>query len=108
MQKRLIKYVRWSFIILSVIVLLAGTKAFASEPVDGNIKPKDIIFEHLQDAYWWHITTVNEHHISIYLPVIVYSSQSGLQIFSSSRIFHGYKYNGFSLAGDGKYAGKIV
>ncbi|MDR2473639.1 MAG: F0F1 ATP synthase subunit A [Tannerella sp.] len=69
---------------------------------------KDIIFEHIKDAYWWHITTVNEHHLSVYLPVIVWSKDKGLNIFSSSRLEHEAEYNGFKISTTGKNQSKIV
>ncbi|MDR0742839.1 MAG: F0F1 ATP synthase subunit A [Tannerella sp.] len=84
------------------MILPVGIKGSASGPADGEINPKEVIFDHIQDAYWWHITTINGHHISIYLPVIIYSSNSGLHLFSSSRIDHGNKYNGFYLSEEGK------
>ena len=75
---------------------------------DGGINPKEVIFDHIKDAYWWHITTINDRHVSIYLPVIVYSSNSGFHLFSSSRLDHGHKYKGFYISGSDKYEGKIV
>lgn len=66
------------------------------------------ISEHIADNYWWHITTVNEKHISIYLPVIVRSQDGGWRVFSSRRISHGETYEGFAIAAEGKYAGKVV
>jgi F-type H+-transporting ATPase subunit a len=89
------------------MTLFVNTKAFGSES-DSNIHPKEIIFDHIRDTYWWHITTINEHHISIYLPVILYSSNSGLHIFLSSHIDHDRQYKGFYIPKEGKYAGKIV
>lgn len=67
-----------------------------------------LIAEHLGDSYWWHITTVGQRHISIYLPVIVHSKESGWNVFSSRRIEHGERYEGFALAEQGPYAGKVV
>jgi F-type H+-transporting ATPase subunit a len=90
------------------MILPVNMKVSASEPADGKINPKEIIFDHIRDAYWWHITTINGRHISIFLPVIIYSSNSGFHLFSSSRIDHGNKHNGFYLSGEGRYAGKIV
>ena len=56
------------------------------EPV--NIK--EIIFDHIGDAYEWHVATIGDKHISIPLPVIVYS------------------YEGFHIATEGDYKGKVV
>lgn len=108
MQKKTDKYMKWLFLIL-LFILPVSVKAYATEGLSGgDINPKEIIFEHIQDSYWWHITTINDHHISIYLPVIVYSSNNGFHIFSSSRIDHGHSYKGFYLSGKDDYAGKLV
>jgi F-type H+-transporting ATPase subunit a len=68
----------------------------------------EIISEHTADSYWWHITTVNHRHVSVYLPVIVHAAESGWQVFSSKRLAHGESYNGFRIATDGPYKGKII
>lgn len=106
MQKKRIKHI--TILILSLTIWLFQTKVSAAELPAEDIKLKDMIFEHIQDAYWWHITTINDHHISIYLPVIVYSSNSGFHLFSSARLDHGNRYEGFYIADSEKYAGKIV
>lgn len=68
-----------------------------------------MIMDHLLDSYEWHIATVGETHISIPLPVIVYSQTSGLNVFMSSKFHHGHEaYNGFQIAIEGDYKGKIV
>jgi F-type H+-transporting ATPase subunit a len=47
--------------------------------------------------------------VSIPLPVIVYSRQSGWNVFCSSKFHHGEEsYQGFSIAKEGKYKGKVV
>ncbi|MDR0582276.1 MAG: F0F1 ATP synthase subunit A [Prevotellaceae bacterium] len=68
----------------------------------------EIINEHTADSYWWHITTINGHHISVYLPVIVHSEDNGWQVFSSKHLAHGRTYKGFRIDGEGKYKGKII
>lgn len=106
-MRKINKYIKGVLIALA-LVLNANVKAAAGAPSGQDIKPKDIIFEHIEDAYWWHITTFNEHHLSIYLPVIVYSPDNGFHVFSSSRLDHGQSYKGFYIAADGKYANKVV
>lgn len=69
----------------------------ASQPP--KIDVKEVVLGHLSDAYEWHITTWNGHHISIPLPVIVKGETGGWQIFSSAR-FHDNAdgtYKGFYL-----------
>jgi F-type H+-transporting ATPase subunit a len=86
-----------------------------SEAAADTLVPKqsagEIIAEHIADSYWWHITTINEHHISVYLPVIVYVENEGWRIFSSSHLAHlehNETYNGLRIATSGDYKGKIV
>ena len=62
----------------------------ASEP--GELDMKNYIFGHIGDAYDWHITTINGHHVSIPLPCIVIDG--GLHVFSSHKMAeHGYTLN---------------
>jgi F-type H+-transporting ATPase subunit a len=67
------------------------------------------IIDHVSDAYEWHITSFGETHISVPLPVLLYSKTSGFHAFLSSRFHHGHSsYNGFSIASEGENEGKIV
>lgn len=53
-----------------------------------------MIMEHVSDAHDWHLWG----HTSIPLPVIIYSSEKGLAVFSSSKFNHGHDdYNGYRL-----------
>ena len=67
-----------------------------------DIDVVEVIFDHIGDAYDWHITTVNGHHISIPLPVIVYSRTEGFHLFLSDKLAHGHSYAGFVIGPDGK------
>lgn len=51
-----------------------------------EIDVKEIVLGHMSDSYEWHITTWNDHHISIPLPIIVRSETTGWHIFSSARL----------------------
>jgi F-type H+-transporting ATPase subunit a len=63
----------------------------------------EVIFGHVLDAHQFHFMSYTgsdgqEHHIGIPLPVIVYSSQKGLSVFSSAKFHHGEEvYNGYLL-----------
>ena len=100
--------VRYILMLLLFLLPVTGSQAFAAsggqEPFDA---PK-VIFEHLKDAYEWHITTIGDKHISIPLPVIVYSGRAGWQLFSSSVFHEGEEYNGFYLSRHGDNEGKVV
>ena len=67
------------------------------------------ILGHIADAHEWHILTKkNGEHVSLYLPVILYSKGSGLHVFSSKKFAHGQEYNGFRLEEEGELEGRIV
>lgn len=58
----------------------------------------EYILKHVSDSHEWHILT-NKHgqHVSVYLPVILYSKHSGLHVFSSKKIAHGHNHHGFEM-----------
>lgn len=71
--------------------------------------PGRFIFDHIADAYEWHIFTYEGKHITFPLPVILYSKRSGFHIFLSSKFHHGHdSYKGFHLEIEGPNRGKIV
>ena len=43
----------------------------------GELDIPEIVLEHLADSYEWHIATYEGKHLSIPLPIIVRSEQSG-------------------------------
>jgi F-type H+-transporting ATPase subunit a len=74
-----------------------------------KFSPGTFIFEHIGDAYEWHILTYKDFHLTIPLPVIVYSKTRGLNIFLFSKFHHGQsEYNGFKYETEGDNEGKVV
>jgi F-type H+-transporting ATPase subunit a len=52
--------------------------------------------EHIMDAHEFHFFSLGETHASIPLPVILYSPQRGLSVFSYGKFHHGHEaYNGY-------------
>ena len=76
----------------------------AKESQEESIDVAEIIFEHIGDAYEWHLFTWGEKHVSLHLPVIVHSS-TGWHIFSSKRLAHGESYEGLKIDPE---KGKII
>ena len=102
-----------SLIRVVLLGLLLSTQAlsplYASDiAASADVDVKKIIFEHVKDAYEWHITTLGDKHISIYLPVILYTERTGWILFSSKELHHGGEYNGFYVASQGVNEGKVV
>jgi len=79
------------------------TAGSATEKKEG-FDTQEVIFGHILDNHEYHFTSYKdadgkEHHVSIPLPIIVYSPQKGFSCFSSARFENGQAtYNGYKLA----------
>ncbi len=101
----------FSNILLIVLsVFFFSTQAVSAASGGGeDFDPRQMILHHVGDDYSWHITTIGEQHVSIPLPVILYSESKGFHVFLSSAFLHGNgSYQGFYITHEGQYAGKIV
>jgi F-type H+-transporting ATPase subunit a len=88
---------------------VTGTEESEKSPEKEKFDARTFILEHISDSHEWHILTKkNGESVAIYLPVILYSKESGLHIFSSRRLSHGHEYKGFRLEEEGELKGKIV
>jgi F-type H+-transporting ATPase subunit a len=105
------------FILLFVFILstFLTIKAEEHPKTDGThavekFNASKLIMEHIADSYEWHIAKIGSTHVSLPLPVILYSSNSGFHFFSSSKFHHGtVQYSGFVIAGEeSKFKGKVV
>jgi len=83
-------------LLLTLVPVPASASGHDSPSEPGELDMKSYIFGHIGDAYEWHITTVNGHHISIPLPCIVIDD--GLHVFLSNHI----EDSGYTLNEDGK------
>ncbi len=69
-----------------------------SEAAEEEFDATEYILEHISDSHDWHILTKKDgHHVSVPLPVILYSKHSGLHVFMSSKIAHGHSHDGFQM-----------
>lgn len=108
------RFIKTIFLIIFAIfasysVAVAGEKAESNPEKHQGFNPQKLIFHHINDAYEWHIATVGETHISIPLPVLVFSKQTGLHAFMATKFHHGTEaYDGLKIAQEGQYEGKIV
>ncbi len=90
-------------------VKAGGEHAVADTVSAKKFNTGELIFGHIKDSYEWHITTFGHTHISIPLPVILYSEHSGLHVFMSGKFHHGTEtYKGFNIASEGKHERMIV
>lgn len=95
----------------SGVPAVTGQEPAGSSEAENELNPKEIIFEHLGDAYGWEVPF--NHHVRISLPVIVKVKDGGWHCFMSSRVEHGETYDDggtlFRVAGrDSEFHGKVV
>ena len=100
--KKLIQILFMAFLLSPSFLVKAGHGG-----EEEAFNPGTFILDHIGDTYEWHILTYNGHHVSIPLPVVLYSKHTGLHVFMSMKFHHG-SHNGFSIATDGSHKGKIV
>lgn len=94
-------------LLLMCAFLLSFQNVKAANETEKDVDVNELIFGHINDSYGWHIVSFGEHHVSIPLPVIVYSGTSGWHVFSSEKLHHG-AYEGLYISSEGAYEGKIV
>lgn len=94
-------------VVLSIFTLLFSSSVFANETPqkegeatgsheEAAFDPAKLIMEHIMDAHEFHFFSIGETHVSIPLPVILYSPQKGLSVFSFGKFHHGHEvYNGY-------------
>lgn len=96
-------------IILSLIIIVFPVFSMASEEEEHEeFNTVEYIFDHVNDSHEWHFLTVGDKHISIPLPVILYSKSTGWHFFSSAKLHHHEEGFHFYLAKGGNNDGKIV
>ena len=86
-------------IFILVCPFFLNFSAFGASEEGGEFKPGELIMHHILDDHIWHF--FDGHYGTLYLPVIVYSQDRGLEIFSSSNFYddehHVQPYNGYVL-----------
>ncbi len=79
----------------NLVVAYGGAEEGGHEKFNAN----EVIIEHVLDDHQWHFAD----HLVLSLPIIIYSSERGLAIFSSSHFFDEHhnkvEYNGYKLEG---------
>lgn len=86
-----------------------ATETVEAAAEEAELDVVGLIFDHISDAYSWHIATYKGHHIEIPLLCIVRSQEGEWYAFSSSKVSHGHSYKGFYVAPEGaKWEGKLV
>jgi F-type H+-transporting ATPase subunit a len=95
------------FIFTLLLGFGASGEAAEAEPDTETEGPTEFIFHHVADAYDWHFATIGHTHVTLPLPLILYSEDRGLEVFMSSSFLdedHNYvPYKGYMLTDDGSH-----
>lgn len=74
-------------LLLTFFLLLSQFTTFAQKHEEKEFNAGDLILHHIADSHEWHFATIGETHITLPLPVILYTDK-GLDIFMSSEFHH--------------------
>ncbi len=104
--KRLLSLLILVFTLSGVTIPAFAEETNAAEPKKEGFNASETIFGHIRDAHDWHFFTIEHEggeptHVSIPLPVIIYSKTKGVSVFMSSALgeeghrdfYKGYKLN---------------
>jgi F-type H+-transporting ATPase subunit a len=94
---------------LSAVSLQAGSVEDGTTNQEEKFNASAFVLEHIADSHEWHLYAKSDgSSVAVYLPIIVYTRNKGLQVFSSRKLAHGQQFDGLMIAGEGDLAGKIV
>lgn len=109
---------QYSYILFTILLLFVHVPyGFTSpgqtvERMDADIKqvnPLELIEEHTGDSYSWPLFGIHVKALTLPLPVIVRNRENReWSVFSSARLADGAIYQGYRIAQEGAYAGKVV
>ena len=103
--------------IVRIVLIILLSAVYGGQPLkaaddpgeEKTFDPGSFIFDHIADAYDWHLFDIDGRHYSVPLPVILYTREKGLNVFFSHRFDHGHAaYRGFRIETEGPDKGKIV
>lgn len=96
------------YLVVSILFIALSFNSYAAGDSSDELNVSEQIFGHISDSHDWHIFSIRgaegaePTHVTIPLPVILYSPTNGLSMFMSSKFEHGHAaYNGYELK-DGK------
>jgi len=86
--------------LLLVLLLVNGRVVQAADEEGGIFNPSELINHHILDSHEWHF--FDGHYGTLFLPVILYSSDRGVEVFSSRNFYdeqhNVVDYNGYQYS----------
>jgi F-type H+-transporting ATPase subunit a len=96
-------------LITGTTISLFGQEVKGTDEKTEKFDANAFILDHVADSHEWHLyTKQNGESVAIYLPVILYTREKGLNIFSSRHLAKENVYKGFKLEEEGDLKGTIV
>src|SRR5690554_2516782 len=86
-------------LLMSVFLLALSPSVFAASDEEDKT---GFIMHHVKDSHEWHFATFGHSHVTLALPVIIYSSDRGLEFFMSSD-FQDPETHAFGVEHEGYY-----
>nr|MBI1229197.1 F0F1 ATP synthase subunit A [Cytophagales bacterium] len=86
---------------MSVFLMVFSANSIAAS--GGDEDKTSFIMHHIKDSHAWHFATVGHTHVTLQLPVIIYSSDRGFEFYSSSDFMDhethlfGKEHNGYYI-----------
>ncbi len=74
------------FLFLTISLGFAAKASEEAHPEENKFDISTMIFHHIGDAHEWHFATIGHTHLSINLPVILWSADRGVEVFSFSKL----------------------
>jgi F-type H+-transporting ATPase subunit a len=107
---RFVKSILFSLLLLIFSVPLKAQEEQGTKEAEEEFDPGTFILDHVADSHEWHILTKKDgESVAIYLPVILYQKDKGLDLFSSRKLAEGREYKGYKIVEkEGDLKGKIV
>lgn len=99
---------RYLLILIFFVAFAVPSQASEAAEGEGEFNVSEVIMHHVMDDHIWHF--VDGHYGTLYLPIIVYSQERGLEVFSSSNFYDEHhnlvEYNGYKLEHNHIYLGE--
>ena len=105
LSRKIISYVLGALLFLLLFAAIPGQQDHPEEDsqaaltedthsgtdlAEESFSPSHFVFDHILDAYEWHILSYKDFHLSIPLPVIIYSETKGLNALMFNKFHHGH------------------
>jgi F-type H+-transporting ATPase subunit a len=108
LKNRILTRLFYFFLLAAFSIPLSAQEETGPKKDSTAFDASTFILDHIADSHEWHILTKkNGEGVAIYLPVILYSKEKGLDIFSSGKLADGKIYKGYKLQEEGELKGKI-